>query len=189
VSHFIALLDACVLYPAPLRDLLLRLAMSDLFCARWTDKIHDEWIKNLLGQRPDLTHEQLSRTRLLMNQCVPDCLVTGYAEFEAALYLPDPHDRHVLAAAIKCGASVIVTANLRDFPATELRKHEIDALHPDDFVCLLFEISATTVCAAVQQQRQQLKNPPKSVDELLEILRRLNMPKTVTALRERRELL
>jgi len=77
MASFTALYDACVLYPAPLRDLLMHLAMTDLFRARWTDQIHDEWIRNVLANRPDLKRKQLERTRRLMNAHVLDCLVTG----------------------------------------------------------------------------------------------------------------
>ena len=99
-----ALLDACVLYPAPLRDFLLNLACSGIFRARWSDEIHDEWIRNLLQNRPDLTAAQLRRTRELMNKAVPDCLVGGYLGIAKSLILPDPDDAHVLAAAICCRA-------------------------------------------------------------------------------------
>jgi hypothetical protein len=67
IANFTALYDACVLFPAPLRDLLMQLALSDLFRARWTDQIHDEWIRNVLKTRPDLSLNQLSRTKELMN--------------------------------------------------------------------------------------------------------------------------
>lgn len=70
--------DACVLYPAPLRDFLMWLALTDLFKARWTSRIHDEWISNVLQNRPDLTVEQLTKTRNLMDRNVRDCLVTGF---------------------------------------------------------------------------------------------------------------
>ena len=101
MPSFTALYDACVLYPAPLRDLLMHLAMTDLFRARWTDQIHDEWISNLSINRPDLKRRQLERTRRLMNAHVLDCLVTGYEGLIDKLKLPDPNDRHVLAAAIR----------------------------------------------------------------------------------------
>lgn len=109
------LLCLCAL-PAPLRNLLLRLALADLFRVRWTDRIHEEWIRSVLAQRPDLLPEQLGRTRDLMDRAVPDCLVTGYEGLIDTLDLPDLDDRHVLAAAIRSQASVIVTYNLRDFP-------------------------------------------------------------------------
>ena len=67
LSNFTAIFDACVLYPAPLRDFLMWLAITDLFRAKWTDEIHDEWIRNVLKNRPDLTKERLQRTRTLMD--------------------------------------------------------------------------------------------------------------------------
>ncbi|WP_164104374.1 PIN domain-containing protein [Candidatus Laterigemmans baculatus] len=131
---FTALYDACVLYPAPLRDLLMRLALTELFRARWTNQIHDEWIRNVLADRPDLTAEQLERTRELMNAHVRDCLVIDYEDMIEGLDLPDRDDRHVLAAAIRTRASVIVTFNLSDFPPAYLAKHGLEAQHPDEFI-------------------------------------------------------
>lgn len=88
IANFTALYDACVLFPAPLRDLLMQLALSDLFRARWTDQIHDEWIRNVLKTRPDLSLMQLTRTKELMNSHVRDCLVTGYKDLIPSLQLP-----------------------------------------------------------------------------------------------------
>src|SRR5579863_9090922 len=134
MATFTALYDACVLYPAPLRDLLMHLAMADLFRARWTDRIHDEWIRSVLANRPDLRREQLERTRRLMNAHILDCVVTGYEHLIDRLKLPDPNDRHVLAAAIRAGADVIVTMNLDDFPVKVLGPYGIEPQHPDVFV-------------------------------------------------------
>jgi predicted nucleic acid-binding protein len=120
VRNLAVLDDACILYPAPLRDLLMQLAVSHLFSAKWTNEIHEEWMRNLLENRPDLRREQLERTRNLMNAHVQDCLVTGYEELIPVLTLPDPKDRHMLAAAIRSGSNVIVTFNLKHFPENEL---------------------------------------------------------------------
>ena len=98
--RFVVVYDACVLYPAPLRDFLVRLATTGLFAARWSDQIHAEWIRSVKAKRQDIDKIQLERTRDLMNQAVPDCLVTGHEQLIPALKLPDPDDRHVLAAAI-----------------------------------------------------------------------------------------
>ncbi len=181
-ATFTALFDACVLYPAPLRDLLMWLALTDLFRARWTDRIHEEWIRNVLADRPDLRPEQLERTRQLMNTKVRDCLVTGYENLIERLTLPDQDDRHVLAAAIRAGADVIVTFNLADFPADVLSGFNIEARHPDDFVLALIDLDEETVCAAVERQRAGLKNPPKSVADHLETLRAQGLPKTAKRL-------
>jgi hypothetical protein len=93
------------------------LALTDLFKARWTSRIHDEWISNVLQNRPDLTLEQLTKTRNLMDRNVRDCLVTGFERLIEGLELPDLDDCHVLAAAIRCHADLIVTFNLKDFPS------------------------------------------------------------------------
>jgi len=100
------LYDACVLYPAPLRDFLMHLALTDLFAARWTDRIHEEWIRALLGKRPDLTREQLERTRELMNAHVRDCLVTEYETLIESLHLLDPAPGQVLTAVKRQRASL-----------------------------------------------------------------------------------
>jgi hypothetical protein len=115
-----AVLDACVLYPTPLRDLLLWLALSGVYRPRWTEAIHTEWMESLLKDRPDLARDRLERTKDLMNQAVPDCLVVGFEGLIAGLSLPDPEDRHVLAATIHGGAELIVTYNLADFPSSAL---------------------------------------------------------------------
>jgi predicted nucleic acid-binding protein len=154
-----ALFDACVLHPAPLRDLLMRLAMTQVFRARWTDTIHEEWIRSVLRQRPELA-VQLARTRQLMNAHVMDCLVTGYEQLIDTIYLPDPNDRHVLAAAITGGADVLVTMNLKDFPASRLAPFGIEAQHPDVFICNLLRqhetaiVAATAPLCAIRQNRQ-----------------------------------
>ncbi len=189
VSQFTVLYDACVLYPAPLRDLLMHLALTDLFRAKWTDAIHDEWTRNVLKNRSDLKPEQLQRTRALMNTNVLDCLVTGYEDLIPTLTLPDPGDRHVLAAAIRAKASVIVTFNLADFPADMLVKRGIKAMHPDEFVISQLALAPDVVRLAAKRQRESLKNPPKSVQEYLEILERQGLPETAAVLRQFAELI
>jgi predicted nucleic acid-binding protein len=182
-ATFTALYDANVLYPAPLRDLLMRLALEDLFRARWSNQIHDEWIRNVLENRKDLKRERLERTRDLMNQHVRDCLVTEYGDLIPSLTLPDPDDRHVLAAAIKAQANVIVTFNTADFPNAALEKYGIEAQHPDDFLVYQFDLNSAAVCRAVQKQRAALKNPAVTVPELLDTLARQQLPQTVERLR------
>lgn len=189
MASFVAVFDACVLYPASVRDLLLHLALTDLFRARWTDRIHEEWIRAVLKQRQDLMRAQLERTRALMNQAVPDCLVHSHEGLIGGLNLPDPDDRHVLAAAIRCQAGVIVTYNLKHFPEDALAPYGIEAQHPDQFVSHLFDIDAGAVCAAVRDQRRNLKNPALSVDELLDEFLARELAETVAQLRTMRQLL
>jgi predicted nucleic acid-binding protein len=169
-SSYTVLLDACVLYPAPLRDFLIELAAARLFRAKWTLRIHDEWIRNVLKQRPDLTRSQLERTRDLMNQAVLDCLVEDYEELIEGLQLPDPDDRHVLAAAIASASDAIVTFNLKDFPVGTLHKYNIELQHPDDFLHYQFGLNHAGVVIAAKNCRARLRNPPKTAADYLAIL-------------------
>jgi len=176
--------DACVLYPAPLRDLLMYLTGSDSVRARWTDEIHDEWMRNLLENRPDLSRAKLERTRRQMDAYVDDCLVIGYEPLIDTLQLPDPGDRHVLAAAIKAKASLIVTTNIKDFPQTVLAPYRIQAVTPDDFVLRLIGMNPREVLELIKRQRKNMKNPPLTVEQFLAMLKQQCLSKTVAFLRE-----
>lgn len=184
MGSFTALLDASVLYSAPLRDLLLELAVSDLYRAKWSDEINDEWIDALLSNRSDLTREQLERTRDLMNMHVRDALVEGYEDLIEIIRLPDPDDRHVVAAAIKGRADVVVTANLKDFPAEALDRWDLAAEHPDEFLQHHFHLSPPTFLAAVKRVHLRLKQPPVTTDEYLRTLEGHGLVATVRELRE-----
>jgi predicted nucleic acid-binding protein len=179
-----ALFDACVLYPAPLRDLLMRLATTGLFRARWSEAIHDEWIGAVLEQRPEL-RTQLARTRQLMDAHVLDCLITDYDSLIDTLVLPDPDDRHVLAAAIMGRANIIVTKNLKDFPADRLAPFRISAQHPDLFVRYVLGLDETVMVGAVARHRASLRHPPKTPDAYLDTLLVQELPETVAFLRQR----
>lgn len=181
---FIVVYDACVLYPAPLRDLLMGLACRPLFQARWSEQILDECFRSILKQRPDLNAASLARTREAMNRAVPSALVTGHERFATAVELPDPDDRHVVAAAVKSGAQLIVTFNLRDFPAEVLRELQIEAQHPDDFVLNLIDLASGAVCDVLREQAARLKNPPRSVNEVLDTLQAQGLVQSVAKLRE-----
>jgi hypothetical protein len=162
----------------------MRLAMTDLFRARWTERIHDEWIRNVLLNRPDIDRSQLERTRQLMNTNCHDCLVTEYEMLIDNLHLPDEDDRHVLAAAIRCGADAIITFNLKDFPEVELNKYGLEAIHPDDFVVNNFDLNAAKVLEAVRKQRGSLIQPAIDVDTFLDILLKQGLPQTIEILKD-----
>lgn len=184
MSNFTAVFDACVLYPAPLRDLLMSVATTEQFRARWTNEIHDEWVRNLLKNREDITEEQLQGTVEMMNQAVPDSLVENYNGYIDSLELPDPDDRHVLAAAIKCQADVIVTNNLKDFPIEVIINYDIDVQSPDIFLSHLFDLNQIAFCGAVRGMRERLQNPPYTAGELLELFYKQGLPLIVTKLRD-----
>jgi predicted nucleic acid-binding protein len=185
----IAIYDANILYPAPLRDLFIRLAQAGLVRAKWTDTIHEEWMRNVLKDRPDLSPQRLARTRALTNDAVRDCLVSGHEALISTLALPDPDDRHVLAAAIHAGASVIITYNLKDFPADILSQYDILALHPDDFLSDLFDETTALTVAAIKRQRESLRNPTISPGELLETFENHGLTQFVARLRPFAELI
>jgi predicted nucleic acid-binding protein len=189
VSAFTVVVDACVLFPAPIRDLVVRLAITGIFSAKWTDEIHDEWIRNLLKIREDITPESLNRCRQLMNKAVPDCLVEHYQDLIPALKLPDEDDRHVLAAAIRSKANAIVTFNLKDFPESELAKYDIEAIDPDDFLLLQIGLSDSTVCSAAKTARAALKSPSLTVSEYLQNLSKCGLAQTAASLRKYADLL
>jgi predicted nucleic acid-binding protein len=161
----------------------MHLALTDLFRAKWTNQIHEEWIRNVLKQRPDLTRAQLERTRKYMDAHSLDCLIEGHETLISKLSLPDPNDRHVLAAAIHASASTIVTYNLKDFPKRSLSQYGIEVEHPDNFVSGLFEAEPERVCHAIQRLRRGLKNPPVSVDKYLITLEQQKLLRTVHKLR------
>jgi hypothetical protein len=181
---FTVVYDACVLYPAALRDLLIRTANTGIVRARWTTRILDECFEAIRRQRPDLNPDALIRTRQLIAEAVPDCLVTGYETLTEGLQLPDPDDRHVMAAAVRCGAQVIVTANLEDFPVDALAPYDLEAQHPDDFILDCIDLAPGRMTQVLTQQSAALKNPPKTTMELLDILRNQGLVQSVARLRE-----
>jgi predicted nucleic acid-binding protein len=187
-SQYTAVLDANTLYPAPLRDLLLSLAVDGLYHARWTTRIHEEWVRNLTGNRPEL-QPRLEALVELMNRSVPDCLVENHEGLIAGLVLPDPDDRHVLAAAIAGHADAIVTFNLKDFPSDALDPHLIEAIHPDDFVLNQLELRPFEALAAVKKMRARLNRPPQSAAELIATLARSGLPASAAHLRQAQALI
>ncbi|MBC8072508.1 MAG: PIN domain-containing protein [Deltaproteobacteria bacterium] len=180
---FVVVYDACVLFPAPLRDLLIRVARTGVVRAHWSERILEECFRAVLRERTDLSRENLARTRVLMNHALPDANVSGHEQLIESLELPDLDDRHVLAAALKIGAQAIVTFNLGDFPASVLEPFGIEAKHPDDFILEALDIAPGAMAAAVGEQASTLRNPPKTVAELLDTLQSQGLPLSVARLR------
>lgn len=179
----IVVLDACVLYPAALRSLMMWLAVHEVIQPKWTEQIHDEWMRNVLKNRPDLTRRRLERTRKLMDDHAGDCLVTDYEGHMEGLSLPDVDDRHVLAAGIEAGADVICTWNLSDFPKKAVAAHGMDVLTPDQLVKALLEQHREGVLVAMRAHRASLKNPSKTPAEYLETLEAQGLTRTIETLR------
>jgi len=181
---FIVVYDACVLHPAPLRDLLVRVGMTGVVQVKWTDDILDECFRSILEKKPELTADRLQRTRTLMNLAIRDVLVEGYQGLVDTLELPDPDDRHVLAAAIRCGAQAIITTNLKHFPNEALAPYGMEALHPDDFVLDLLDLAPGVILKVLDEQVQALKSPPMALSDLLDTLENNGLVQAVSQVRQ-----
>jgi predicted nucleic acid-binding protein len=171
-EHSVAVFDACILYPFHLRNVVVQAAADRLVEARWTDAIHEEWIRNLAADVPAIPVERLQVTRRLMNDAVPTAMVTGYEEHIPKLILPDPDDRHVLAAAIAAKASLILTWNLRHFPASELKKFGLRTQNPDAFLSGLFEKAPDLVIGSLANARRNLSKSRIAASDFIAILNR-----------------
>ena len=187
--RYTAVLDACVLYPAPLRDLLISLAEEGLFRARWTKRIQDEWIRNLIAKRKDIAPEALAKTAALMADAIEDAIIENADHLIDSLVLPDPDDRHVLAAAIVGHADAIITFNLKDFPESSIVVHGIEVLHPDDFLVAQYDLDSIKFLSVVKGLRARLRNPKKSPEELIATFEQQGIPQTCKLLREAIELI
>ena len=182
-SRYTALLDANVLYPLLLRDTLLSLAVANLYHARWTTTIHDEWTRNLAKNQPN-NAARLPAIVALMNKSVPDCLVTHYEKLAESLDLPDPDDRHVLAAAIVGHADAIVTFNTKDFPDAVLQPYGIEVQHPDEFVVNQLQLQKIPALSAIKKMRARWTKPARSAQEMIDSFELRGMPLTADLLRE-----
>jgi predicted nucleic acid-binding protein len=174
-SRINAVLDACVLYPAPIRDLLLSFAEVGLFKPFWSDKINNEWVRNLLKNRTDLRLDKLQLTVSAMNSAFPDANIKEDCALIELLALPDSDDRHVLAAAIHSNSRIIVTANLKDFPKPLLSFYSIRAQTPDDFIASLIKQNELLAFLAFENLVKRLKNPPLNNLQVLETLHKLGL--------------
>ena len=162
----VVVLDANVLFPFRKRDILLRMHHAGLFRARWTERILDEWIRSLLERKPHLEASVRSQRRA-MSEHFAEALVGGYEPLIGTLDLPDADDRHVLAAAIRCGAQQIVTDNLADFPADVLAGFDIEATDADAFLSRTFDLYPSKAIGVLRVLRRGYRNPPFSPTEFI----------------------
>lgn len=172
--------DANVLYSSPLRDLVMQLAVDGAITLLWSEAVQDEWVRAVLRDRPELA-SRLHRTRVMMADNLPGAAVTGYEHLIPTLSLPDPDDRHVLAAAIHGGASVLLTFNVKDFPA-EASTSGPAAVHPDDFLLLLATTAPDRVRMAAHQILDRLTMPPMTPEQYAATLARAGLPRTAKAI-------
>lgn len=187
-SRYTAVLDANVLYPNLLRDILLSLAADGLYHARWTARINEEWSRNLVADRPDIA-PKIGLLLEQVNRAVPDCLIEGYEYVIDRLDLPDPDDRHVLAAAIVGHADAIVTANLKDFPVETLETHGVEVQHPDDFIMNQLELRPFDALIVMKRVRGRLSKPSLTAAEFIDRIEKNQLPQTAQYLRAHAELI
>lgn len=178
-TGLVAVLDANVLYPASVRDILLNLAAVKLYQPKWTNQIQEEWMRNLLINSPNIAHKSLKSAQTAMDKAFPDATVSSYESLIADIVLPDKGDRHVLAAAIKGEAKIIVTNNMKHFPVKYLKLHHIEGQTPDKFIKHLLSLDKTRVLDAFHAQVSRLKNPPLSAGQVLASLERCGLKSSV----------
>ena len=164
----------------------MQVAVDRLVDARWTDEIHDEWIRNLTADMPGIPIKRLQITRKLMNDALPDAAVTGYRAHIEFITLPDPDDRHVVAAAITAGAAAILTWNLRDFPIRELKKHGLARQTPDVFLADLYDKAPDLTVASLANARRNLSKTRVSASDFIDILRNQKLSRLATSLKKHR---
>ena len=167
---FPVLLDSCVIYPYELRDLLLQAADEHLFRVHWSPQILEDTVRNLLDDQRT-TPEQACRFCAVMEQAFPEATVEPPAGLAEQLGC-DPGDRHVLAAAIAAKAEVIVTLNIRHFPAEVLKPLGIEAMSPDQFLCNLLDLAPEIIHGCLNTIAARQRNPARTVQALLQILSR-----------------
>jgi predicted nucleic acid-binding protein len=179
---FVALLDANVLWSGAVRDTLLRAVEADLFRAVWTQQILEEMGRSLAKGRPDLTSDQIAYLRDRLATQFPEALVTGYEDLVPTM-LNHEGDRHVLAAAVRAGASVIVTSNTKHFPDQARAPYEVDLQTPDEFLCHLWHLASEVMARIIEEQAAGLCNPPQTVGQVIHTLSRSVPNFAETALR------
>lgn len=184
-ARYTALLDACVLFPNTVTDALLSLSSAGLFAPKWSLEIEDEWLTRAHEKFPHL-EGKLERRRDNMRLAAPDWEVPrhAYQELLQGLELPDPDDRHVLAAAIAGHADCIVTANLADFPAEVVAVHSVEVIHPDDFIVMQLDIDEVAGFTAMKEMRARMMKPPRDAEEFAALLERSGLVSTAQRMRE-----
>lgn len=171
---FPAFFDACTIYGITLSDLLLRLADEGVFRPLWSDEVLDEVRRNAVDGGIDAAG--IDRRLAMMRTYFPNALVTGHDDLVDGLTC-DPKDRHVLAAAVRGSADVLVTFNLRDFPPSSLAALDVEAVHPDEFLLDQLDLYPGAVTRVLSELAEDYVDPPQSILDVLETLRRAGVPR------------
>lgn len=173
MPRYTAVLDACALVPIAPADTLLRVAEKGLYRPLWSERILTEAQEAVEEIHPGI---DVSKRFTSMREAFADALVTGWEELEPKIRLPDPDDRHVVAAAVRGGADAIVIANLADFPATVLSPLGLEAVHPDAFLLDQLDLSPPTILQVIHEQTAHTKKPLLTPRDLATLLGRAGVP-------------
>lgn len=189
-NRYTVILDANVLYSVAISDALMEVAATGIYAAKWSKEIDCEWIRNL-AKNKNRPEEDFFRRRDFMHKICPTWEVSkkAWKLIEPGLELPDPKDRHVLAAAIAGHADSIVTQNLKDFPASILEPLEITVLHPDEFLLQQLELEPLVVLPAFKAMRARLKNPAYTPEFFIQSMERNGLIQTAAFLDQARSLI
>lgn len=177
-----AVIDACVLYPTVLREIVLGVARAGLIAPLWSDRLLEEWARTA-ARHGGAADEALARGEIAaLSAAFPGARIAHDPAAEAALWLPDAGDIHVLATALAGGAEAIITLNLRDFPRSELAPHGVEAVHPDACLYALWlqrPEAVAGVVAGVQATAERLSGEALALRPLL---KRARLPRLAKAL-------
>lgn len=187
---FTALLDTSVLWPSLQRDFLLSLAVQNIYRPIWSQAILDELVRTEADKRvrrgaePEQAEHAARRLIEQMEWAFDDARVTGWEPLEGSYGLPDANDEHLVAAAVVGGAGVIVSDNVKDLPA-KLLPAGLDVVPAARFAADAVSVSPHTARQALEEISRRYGNPPRSVDDLLDLLaRRYRMDDVVAMIRE-----
>lgn len=178
--RFTAVLDTNVIYPVIIRDILFWFAHYDLFTPKWSDHIFDEWKRVMMEK--GVSETDANKRIQKANEAFPDALVHNYKSLIDFLELPDKDDRHVLAAAIKINANIIVTNNLKDFPVDYLQSFSLNVKTADDFLTDIIDLNPDQAVAAFKEMVMNKKNPKQDEFAVLNQLRNAGMRDTANYL-------
>jgi len=189
IGRYSAFLDTNVLHPAFLRAALLWFADERLLRPVWSKHVLEEWRRSLKRRHPDTDDAKLDRVQAILAEHFPDAEIHGYETFIDALTLPDPDDRHVLAAAIVGRCNGIITANLKHFPAEAVGTFGIEVVHPDEFIVNIIDLDEARAIAACRRHRQAMSVSAPTPDDYLACFERCGLIQAHQRLSGSKELL
>jgi len=178
--RFTCVLDTNVVYPVVIRDILFWFAYHDLYTPKWSEHIFDEW-KSVMMEK-GVSEQDVDKRISKANLAFPDALVQNYKGLIDHLELPDKDDRHVLAAAIKTNANLIVTNNIKDFPEEYLQSFSLSAKTADDFLTDIIDLNQEQAVAAFKEMVLNKKNPKQDEFDVLNLLRNAGLNDTANYL-------